>query len=90
MTALAEQAITQEVGQGTGLRLPFALETVADAYDEVHQSLRCLELTAYLVEDCVACGFVYDLDSEELIEASSLRQPLQEGHSAVTPASQRP
>lgn len=70
MSTLSEPAITQEVEQETGLRLPFALETFADAFAEVRQSLRRLEQTAYLVKDCVARGFVYDLDSDELFEAS--------------------
>lgn len=60
MMGLDEAAERAAIEDEAGVRLPFALRGFADAYDDVHHSIRLLELSPFLPHKAAIRGFVYD------------------------------
>jgi carbonic anhydrase len=68
MQALTDDGFRQELQQATGVAPAFAIESFADVDADVRQSVLRVRRSPFLLQDDLARGFVYDVDSHSLRE----------------------
>ena len=71
MTTLTDDAFRAELLAETGMTPNFAIESFADAADDVRQSIRRVRSSPFLPYRDDVRGFVYDVDTHRLTEVSS-------------------
>lgn len=67
MLTFRDDDVKDQILEETGLRPPFALESFADAADDIRQSLRRIESDPFIPNKS-ARGFVYDVQTGRLNE----------------------
>jgi carbonic anhydrase len=68
MQALTDDGFRSELQQATGVAPAFAIESFADVDADVRQSVLRVRRSPFLLQDDLARGFVYDVDSHSLRE----------------------
>ena len=71
MTTLTDDAFRAELLAETGMTPSFAIESFADAAEDVRQSIRRVRSSPFLPYRDDVRGFVYDVDTHRLTEVSS-------------------
>lgn len=71
MTGITEDGFKQDLERETGVRPEWAVESFTDPTADVRQSMERLRRSPFLLESGQLRGFVYDVDSGELIEVPS-------------------
>lgn len=64
---LSEDEFNADLEADLGVRPPWALESFRDADADVRQSIRRIELSPYISDASIVSGFVYDVDTGELV-----------------------
>ena len=71
MTGITEDGFKQDLERETGVRPEWAVESFTDPAADVRQSMERLRRSPFLLERDQLRGFVYDVDSGELIEVGN-------------------
>ena len=71
MQLITEDGVRSELQQATGMAPSFAIESFMDLESDVRQSIARVRHSPFLVHRDQVRGFVYDVDSGELVEVGS-------------------
>jgi carbonic anhydrase len=71
MQLITEDGFRSELQQATGMAPSFAIESFMDLESDVRQSIARVRHSPFLVHRDQVRGFVYDVDSGELVEVGS-------------------
>lgn len=68
MRAFSEDELRERIGEETGIRPPFALETFADLEENLRQSMARIQASPFVAHKDAVRGFVYDVETGRLRE----------------------
>lgn len=74
LQAVDEEAFRRELDEEVGVKPPWSLETFADPYDDVLQSIHRLQLTPFIRHKDHIRGFVYDVTTGLLREVNEVSE----------------
>jgi len=70
MLTFTDADLKQQILDETGIKPPFAMESFTDNDADVHQSVARIKASPYLLHKDQVRGFVYDVESGQLREAT--------------------